>query len=176
MLSQPPAASADAWPQSGFGRSTVPATASTRAADSTSGRWLIAATARSCSSALMRSTRAAQATAIASTRAMAASSPDGTSTQGRSLNNDASDASNPVTSRPAIGWPPTKRRPSSAASSTMAAFVLATSVTTASAARYPAQRSAEVAEQRQRGKRRRGEDHDVRALDGGLGTASPRRR
>ena len=59
----------------------------------------------------------------------------GTTTHGRSTNRSASDASYPAVSRPAIGWPPTKRRPAASARATSIALVLATSVTTASAGR-----------------------------------------
>ena len=68
--------------------------ASVSAAATTNGRWLIAATARSCAAAVIRTGRAPQTAISASTRASASAS-DGsgdTITHGRSTNSSASDA------------------------------------------------------------------------------------
>src|SRR5829696_790509 len=134
--SQPPAASASAHGQSARGRSPLPATASTRAAETTSGMWLTAATYESCDRASSRNVFAPQARASASTLETAASSVrPGTRTHGRSRNRVASAARNPVVSRPAMGCPPTNRSPCAVAWWTIATLVEATSVITASGSR-----------------------------------------
>ena len=93
---QPPAASASAQAQSPRGSGPVPATASTRAADTISGMWLMAATYVSWARASSRNGLAPQALARTSTRSTAASSArPGTSTHGRSRNRSPSAAANP---------------------------------------------------------------------------------
>ena len=137
--SQPPAASASAHAQSCRGWVPVPATASTSAADTTSGMWLIAATYESWARASSVNGFAPQALASPSTRATAsASARPGTTTQGRSWNSVGSAAPKPVVSRPAIGCPPTNRTPSVVAWWTITLLVDAVSVTTASLPRNAA--------------------------------------
>ena len=171
MLSQPPAAR----PTPAASR----AGRSTRARDrlderrrrATSGRWLIAATARSCRRRPSGATRAPQAAASASTRDVA----------GGVLGRD--DDPRPVREqagvrrlepRAARGRPSGARRRTagraSPASATMAPFVLATSVMTASGARAGAA-ARRGPEQVEAVERRRGEDDEVGPVDRGLRAA-----
>ena len=94
MSRQPPAARPAACGQSARGAPAGPLTASTSAAARTSGRWLIAATAASCSAASIATGRAWQARAsVATTSASPSRAPaPGTITHGRSTNRVAEDA------------------------------------------------------------------------------------
>ncbi len=166
-LAQPLAARPAAISQPGAaGSPGPPATASTSAAARTSGRWLIAATAASCSTAPIRTGRAPQAAASISTRRAAGSSSAGaTTTHGLPWKSVASAAPKPLVSLPAIGWPPTNRRPRAVARSTRRAFVLATSVTTASGQDRGPGRTGQLVEQVEAGRGGCGEDHEVRPGD-----------
>ena len=85
--------------------SELPATLSTSAAATTSGRWLIEATAASWAAADMRTDLAPTAVASASTRAASSGVADavGTITHGRPTNRSAVAAATPVASLPASG-------------------------------------------------------------------------
>ena len=89
MLAQPPAASSSA-----MGQSEPAAVASTSAAETISGKWLIAATAASCSAAPRCKTRAPHAIATAPTRSRAITSggSDSVTTHGRPTNSPGSAA------------------------------------------------------------------------------------
>ena len=119
MSRQPPAASPRATSQSGgASEADGPATASTSAAATSSGRWLIPATARSWVAASSRTTRARQASA--SPRHQADVRRVGRRARGRRPTADRrtgrrGSPRTRSTSSPAIGWPPTKRRPAASA-------------------------------------------------------------
>ena len=140
MSRQPEAARERATGQSGGEAPSAsgPATASTSAAATTSGRWLIAATARSWLAASMRIGRARHATASVSTATTAGRSSGsvGTTTHGRSTNRSGGGSLVAASSR---GRPSGGRRRSAGRAprraATIAAFVLATSVITVSGAR-----------------------------------------
>ncbi len=103
----------------------------TRAAARTWGRWLMTATASSCSAADIR-TGLAPSVPITDSRSSRsdAPAPSVITTQAAPRNNDGEAAAGPDTSRPAIGWPDTKwARPAPA--SMIPAFTPATSVTSA---------------------------------------------
>ena len=72
----------------------------------------------------------------------------------------------PLVSRPAIGWPPTNRRPGRRARATIADLVLATSVITASAASAELARACQGVQLRQISHgRRAGQDDEIGAVD-----------
>ena len=124
--------------QSARGRAGVPATASTRAAADDERqvadrrRRPRRAPRRPCAPAARRTPCASDATTRRCRRP--GRRAPGTTTHGRSTNRSAvATPRSPVASRPAIGWPPTKRRPRARRPARRSrAFVLATSVTTAS--------------------------------------------
>ena len=144
----------------------------------TSGRWLIAATARSCSPASIATTRARHAVASSRTRSTSAAAQrrPGTTTHGRSTNRSASPPrSRPSRGRPSGGRRRTAGRPRPPARRSRA-FVLATSVTTAS---RPDRRATARRDRRSaRGTRSPGRPGRSRSAprDGGLAASPPRHR
>ena len=149
MLAHPPAASRLSIAHSGrFGPSPDPITASTSAAATTSGTWLIAATARSCVAASRRSGSAPQARASASTRSIpsAGEVAPGTTTHGRPRKRSALEAPNPIALGPGHRMAADEGQAGPfRGGPTIRCFVLATSVNSApGAARSPSAPSASM--------------------------------
>ena len=141
MSRQPPAARPEATGHSARAAARdlaspgLMATASTSAAATMSGRWLIAATARSWAVRIHldddRPGRPRRARSRVRCRSGRRGHPGPRPTGDRRTGPRRTPRS-PRSPRPAIGWPPTNHRPVASARSTIAAFVLATSVTIAS--------------------------------------------